>query len=552
MENDWSTYGDDKFLNSIDGISNDYVNNNYWGWFSNFDYGQTSLNKHLLTSNENLLIQIGRNPLKLEISTTTPSLNSTTTINVNEFGFVGWDGVWLPSASSTLFSSIGDQYNTNASGTVDVLISTTTPITFYATKNGFINSNSQIIQAVDNSPVGTTTITNSTGGSGGGSSQTHQTPDLEKMLSFLDANQGAIFSSDYYIDWGAVAYGSEPNHNSSTKNQIINSLQNNLFNGSVITDYERHSMAMMALGLNPYAKTNYIQKIIDLWNNKATNIDSADSGDIFGVITLMSSGYTTNDDIIKKMEYSIVSKQLSDGSWGNIDLTGAAIQALSLVQNVPGASQAISKGVNFLKTTQGTDGGFSNPDSTSWAIQGLIAGNSDPKQLVNDGNNPLDYLAANQIADGRSIGTTTDALDTRIWATEWAIPATAQVTWPEILQSVSKPTESFGSGLSSSDTSSTSTLATTTSTTTPPQLIQIATSTVSTSTIKKTLASISQTNKELTNKDNNLGTTTSTSTQNTNQLAGAAGSGFSFDTHKILMILGGVLAGIGVFSIIFI
>lgn len=517
---------------------------------------KAGIDQQILKNNDSLVLYFG-NPLIINLSTNTVAVNTPITATTEKYNYT--DNTYLPVSNVILGTSSSTSIFTTS--TTDNQGQTTFSFNTPGRYNIGIYNNDYGYEylypenAVEITEATTTaTSTDSGSTSSGGSSTIHKTPNLEAMLSFLDSHQNAdgSFGSDLYTDWAAVAYGSTSGH-ASAKNKLINFLKIDSLDDTLITSYERRSMAMMSLGLNPYkdGTQNYIQKIVDIWNTEPLGYISPTSDDIFGIITLVSAGYNANDQIIQKLESSVISKQSSNGEWDSVDLTGAAIQALSLVQSLPGANSAISKGLNFLKTTQVADGGFYNPDSTSWAIQGLIAGNFDPKQLVNNGNDPLDYLSSNQLADG-SIGTTTDTLDTRVWATEWAIPATALETWPQILKSVSKPVESSGGGLSSTDASTTPVLATTTSTTTLPLAIQISTSTASTTSIKIVPTYTALTNKTLITPNEELGTTTSTSTQNTNQLAGAAGSGFNFDTHKVLMILGSILAGIGVFSIIFI
>ena len=482
------------YIASIGGVPNDYVLNKYWLYFSksengSLEYGtKDSYDQKILSNGDNFLVENNIYPLKINIATTTPNINSTTTISVKEFGFVGWQDTWFPSASSTLLNSIGEQYNTDANGMVDVLISTTTPVIFYATKNGFINSNSVIIQAIDNSPIATTTATTTNtdvGGSGGGGGTiVHNKPDPEKMLAFLDANQNSdgSFGSDLYTDWAAVAYGSASGHNTA-KSKLINFLKTDSLDGNAVTDYERRAMAMMALGLNPYSdgKENYISKITSSFSGNQIGDTSLFNDDIFGIIVLISAGYTSNDEIIKKSAQFVISKQSSNGEWDSIDMTAAAIQALSLTTNVSGSQDSINKGIQFLKNSQISDGGFYNDFSTSWAIQGLIAGNQIPETLLSSGSkNPFDYLYSLQQLDG-GMEASSSSINTRIWSTEYAIPAVEGMDWNHILKSVSKPS----TGSSSDSSQATSTAITATSS------LSVATTSVSTLSATSTLEATS-------------------------------------------------------------
>ena len=99
--------------------------------------------------------------------------------------------------------------------------------------------------------------------------------------------------------------------------------------------------------------------------------------------------------------------QNPDGGWGDTvdspstaDGTGAAMMALA-------GSKAAQRGIAYMKDHQRQNGGFSigaggtvNTMSTAWAVQGILAGGGSPAAFKRGGNSPLDYLAANQSADG--------------------------------------------------------------------------------------------------------------------------------------------------------
>lgn len=59
-----------------------------------------------------------------------------------------------------------------------------------------------------------------------------------------------------------------------------------------------------------------------------------------------------------------------------------------------------SSAVQYLKANQAQDGGFAEPGegsnikTTCWAVLGILAAGEDPKALVKNGVNPVDYMAA--------------------------------------------------------------------------------------------------------------------------------------------------------------
>lgn len=272
------------------------------------------------------------------------------------------------------------------------------------------------------------------GGSSGGGSQIEEEFSLEKAVQFLSDNQSddGSFGGDLYTDW--VAVGIAQSGNESLKNIIIDYLKNNEFQSSVVTDNERHAMALMSLGINPYNGTDsdYILKIISSYDGAQIGEEDLINDDIFGLIVLSHAGYKKNDEIIGMVVSHIISNQDSSGSWGSIDMTGAAIQALYNFKSLSGVKSSIEKGELYLKNNQDADGGFGNSFSTSWAIQALSLNSS----YVEDVDRAINYLKDKQQSDG-GLDINSDT-QSRVWSTSYAIPASLKLSWNDILESFDK------------------------------------------------------------------------------------------------------------------
>jgi hypothetical protein len=278
-------------------------------------------------------------------------------------------------------------------------------------------------------------ISENTGGGGGPTP-----PSVEKTFSVSNAidflyqnkNSDGSFGSSMYTDWAAI--GIAVGNNSSLKLSISNYLKLNPISSSTVTDYERRAMAIMALGINPYIGTDvdYISKIITAYDGIQIGDPSLSNDDIFGLIVLSNAGYTKNDEIINNVVSFVIKNQSSNGSWGSIDMTAAAIESLNSFKSLSGVSEAISKGELYLITEQKIDGGFGNSSSTSWAIQALSLNNSYNIEV----DKAIKYLAVNQHTDG-GMGPD-DVINNRIWATSYAIPAVLKLHWNSILNSFSK------------------------------------------------------------------------------------------------------------------
>lgn len=305
------------------------------------------------------------------------------------------------------------------------------------------------------------------GGGGGGGGYTHTQIDVAKAITYLVSQQqpDGSFGAPIYSDWAALAFAAIDPGAAKLK------LRNYLTSGSPtlvsITDYERHAMALMALGIDPYTgtPTDYIAYIVGSFDGTQIGEASLDNDDIFAIFPLLRAGYTVDDLIIQKAVAFIVSSQNTDGSWnaiigaptGDVDTTSAAIQALALTPSLPGVSDALAHAKTYLHSQQQTNGGFYNDMSTSWALQAIMALGESPSTWAPVVYDPRDYLASFQQTDG-GIGPVSNSSSLRIWATEFAIPAALGKTWHTLLQSFSKPaTTNSGNVGGSSASSATST-----------------------------------------------------------------------------------------------
>ena len=280
--------------------------------------------------------------------------------------------------------------------------------------------------------------------SGGGGVLTHPnmipTFNIEKAFAYIEsiqANDGSFEENDMYTDWASIALSSKDN-SSSSNDKIISYMKSHPNQSLVLTDNERHSMALLALGQNPYSfsEINYIAPIIKAFDGTQFGDSLLINDDIFALIPLVNAGYTNDDDIIKKDITFILSKQKPDGSWDeSIDITASAIQALVSFNSIDGVLASIKKASEYLQNSQNPDGGFGSVYSTAWALQAM---NSLNESWEKNGNTPKESLARSQVGDGGVLAQS-ETKQNRIWATSYAIPAMLSKPWNTILHKVPKP-----------------------------------------------------------------------------------------------------------------
>jgi hypothetical protein len=265
--------------------------------------------------------------------------------------------------------------------------------------------------------------------------------DLKKAFDFLITEQkdNGSFVGDLYTDWTAVALGSTPDYKKETI-KLIKYFQESEMESPLLTDYERHAMALMALGLNPYNTNgqNYIEKIVSGFDGIQFGNPHEDNDDIFALIVLQNAGYGANDKMISDDIAFILKTQKENGSFDNsVDMTGAGMEALSTFGENEQVKIALEKAKNFLKLNQKNNGGWNdNASSTAWALEGIMALGEKSEDWKNGENTPFDYLVTLQDIDG---GIKNEDLNTKIWETAYVTSVFSGKTWNQVMQKFEKP-----------------------------------------------------------------------------------------------------------------
>ncbi len=468
------------WVNSINNIiNNDNNNGAYWMWLVNFNINPTgpyslSSKQYTLEKNDSILFYYNTNPLDISINNENPKVGEIIKISVKELGLdSSWNPRWNNAIGGQVIINL-NSYELDSSGTYSLQITDTSSITIKAHKNSFIDSKELTINPT-NSPVETHSS------SGGGGHISTPLPvvsktvfDIKKAFDFLMSQQkeNGSFGEDLYTDWVALALSTTQDYQEQ-KNKLIEYFKKLKTDNYQLTDYERHTMALMSLGVNPYNVNgkNYVQKIISSFDGKQFGNPNEDNDDIFALIVLQNAGYSKDKKIIQDTIDFILSKQKENGSWNNsIDITGAAIQSISIFAGenflLRGVSQAdeprgsadvatpdsdlgkeefspakiynaLLRTKEFLKQNQKDNGGFGNVSATAWAMEGILSLGEKPEDWVKNTNSPLDYLAGNQDKDG---GIKNADLNSKIWETAYTLSALSGKSWNQIMGKFSKPT----------------------------------------------------------------------------------------------------------------
>ena len=268
--------------------------------------------------------------------------------------------------------------------------------------------------------------------------------DLKKAFEFLVAQQkeNGSFGEEIYTDWVAVSLAGSDQLSATLK--LIKYFSEKVPEGKLLTDYERHAMALMTLGLNPYNTKgeNYIEKITSSFDGRQFGDINEDNDDIFALIVLQNAGFKNDEKMISDSLSFVLERQKENGSFDeSVDMTGAGMQALSNFTENEKVQTALEKAKEFLKESQKNDGGWGNASSTAWAMGGILALTEKIEDWKKGDLTAFDYLATLEDIDGGIKNSSTDEtqkMKTKIWETAYVATAYSGKTWNQIMQKFEK------------------------------------------------------------------------------------------------------------------
>jgi energy-coupling factor transport system substrate-specific component len=232
---------------------------------------------------------------------------------------------------------------------------------------------------------------------------------------------------------GLEAAGRHPLDVTRNGRSPVDFLRANLDQLTSAGDLARTVLALEGAGLDPrdFGGRNLV---IELEKRRASNGSYVGwpGSTAYAVIALRAAGATGS---LQKSLSWLGNVQNGDGGWGdvpgqpsNADVTGAVMQAMP-------SSNAAANGLSYLRRHQRSSGGFAggsgevNSQSTSWAVQGMIAFGADPADVESGGKSALDYLAERQASDGH-YSYSASSNQTPVWVTAEVLVAASRSSLP--------------------------------------------------------------------------------------------------------------------------
>lgn len=254
-------------------------------------------------------------------------------------------------------------------------------------------------------------------------------------------------SSELYSAWAAIglaAAGRNPVTLSRGGHTVLDALEGEASSLRGAGDLERTILALRACGAPPSVLPggDPVRRLL-AYRGHDGSFGGLSNLTAFGILALRAAGRAPRSPAIAAAARWLVRQQDADGGFGfglrgggsDIDDTAAAMQALAVAGG--GHTSALGRALRYLRGAQNLDGGYpqeqggsSNAQSTSWAVQGLLAAGADPAATHRRGSSsPLAYLESLVMADG-SVRYSRTGAQTPVWVTAQALTALAEEPLP--------------------------------------------------------------------------------------------------------------------------
>jgi hypothetical protein len=431
---------DSFYLKCITSNGEDFCDN--WQFVVNGQTPYVGIDKVILTGNEDIIFYFGT-PHRVNLTSNSFSVNSQIDVVAQKYDYT--NNTWNSLNNVTISVGVkNEQELWNPTILKEIQVSNEGEANFeldtvgeyiLGIKEDFLYPSYTIFVTENNEDTTEDVSNNSSGSTSGGVSQDVYNFSLEKLISFISTNQKAdgSFGGSMYTDWMALGISQNSNLN-LVSNNLKSYYRSNIPDFSSLTDRERYILALLSLNINPYTHNNidYVKPIVDSFDGQQIGDRTLFNDDIFALIILSHLGFDSSDEIIRETVSSLILKQGVDGSFGSIDMSAAALEALYNFKDINGVNNSINKIYEYLLSKQESDGNFGNIFSTSWVVSSL----SNKSFSSNVTSKGVEYLKKNQKEDGSLIDGSTQ---NKIWLSSYVLPALNFYSWNDLLSHFSNP-----------------------------------------------------------------------------------------------------------------
>lgn len=507
----------------------------------------TGIDGVVMNANDELLLTFGpwpMEPLKISLSTTTPQVGVTTTVNTDVWNDISnafepfnstttllagnsdfiethesETGIfeWVPIVTGTLYVRAEAQNKTRSKAIIVTIIE---GLTLNQTDSATSTTSTP---TESNTPEPDNSNSNNSASGGGIIPEDVAIPQeqinntINKILDYLKSQQdtdGKILDGGT-TDWAIMSFGARgiyaedikaPTGSASggSSTSLLDFAKAYQFTDpsdlNLCASYPRHALALLAAGV-PSTDALIVSSTEKITSPKCNQNDAYGQNgindDLFALLLLLELGNDATHPVVSTTLNTILKDQTADGAftwagWPAPDITGGALNAVKFAQQ-KGATiddVVINNAKNYLRAQQLTDGGWgfgtSDALTTSWALMGINALGEGQTDWTNEqGKNPW-HILTGQLKEAGYYEPSWAPGTVDWFATKHAIPALLGKSWPIILAPKPTPPPPQSNNSSSGGGGFIPVDVTSTTTTSTPALVipETATTTISTSTLQ--------------------------------------------------------------------
>lgn len=459
FEVDFKDFGFGLFLDRIGGDSTPDDFSKSWSFWVNDSPASVGVDAYQLVAGDELLLAFSGWPaVPLRVTVSGPAVEGETITllvekRVGEYddNFV-WQGEWEVAEGATL--QVGDvTYPVPADGRVEVGLDEPGELIVQAQGEGTVRSRQQVVAVVEvvakaaspsvsptwlPSPSPSLSPSPSPSPSVVPVSVGMRQSSAERALGYLRGQQNSdgTVGGSMTSAWSAMAFGADYQRARNIMRggaSLLDGIGQAVLSSA--TDGERQIMAVRAAGVNPrlFDGRDLVAELKSYYRQGQLGEPTLINDDVFGILALLAVEEPVRAPEISGAIAVVLAAQETDGSWGDVDMTAAAVQALRAYVDQGGSvatGGAIDRARGYLRGQQDKYGGWGeNSATTAWTIQAIVALGEDPDDWENsDGLTPWQALLRYQNSNG-GFGWKSES-DVSSFMTAYAVPALLGVPWP--------------------------------------------------------------------------------------------------------------------------
>lgn len=404
------------FLNSVNEYATDSVNySEYWTFFVNYAGAEVGLADYTVSNGDEVLLSFGpytSDALRVKIPDNEMIVGAPVFVRVQSV--VDADKqIFAPVSGATVHFDDGNEtvtVTTDKHGKARFMpTATSTSVTFYATKNGAVRSETGLITRYERNQAAKPL------------DSAAQVAMAQAGIALLKSDiddAGLILGNQSLTEWAAMSLAAGDESANRLAEAVV-AYEPKVSDGT--NEIARHILALVALGYDPrnVNEIDYVERLKDTQSGKQFGSEAFVNDDIFAGLALLAAGEAGDAAEVKVALQAAKAGINKDGgvafavenNVSDVDTTAFFVQFVSAAQAqgntmpMKGVHQAA---LHYLVQQQNLDGGFgysdfqpSNSSSTAVVVQALHSIGRNPGQVLRNKRSAYNYLKSIQKDSGQ-------------------------------------------------------------------------------------------------------------------------------------------------------